>query len=184
MQPLPLALPGPADRSQAPHPLSFVVGERAGDRDLSGPSTHLFATSWRHRLFGLRPGPPPRRRRGFFFLFERNADLARCGERGNFRGRGFPRPFGNFPPRLFVFAPLCLLRGSLAGFLFSAPSPLFLFGSFTRFLLGPAPGLLCGLLFFLAAPVGFGESGTSARLFVGFAGIVHRADAPRLFFGG
>jgi hypothetical protein len=36
----------------------------------------------------------------------------------------------------------------------------------------------------LAAPVGFGESGASACFFVGFAGIVHRTDAPRLFFRG
>ena len=35
-----------------------------------------------------------------------------------------------------------------------------------------------------AAPVGFGDRGTSACFFIGFAGIVHRADTPRLFFCG
>jgi hypothetical protein len=185
VQTLALALPSPADRSQAAHPLSFVVGECTGDRDLSGAATRLFATSGHHRFFGLRPSPPSRRRRRPFFLFfKRNADLACGGKRRDFcRGR-LPRPFGDFAPRFFVFASLGLLLGSLASLLFGAPSSLFLFRFSVRFLLGPTPRLLCGLLFCLPAPVGFGKSSTSVCFFVGFAGIVHRADATRLFFRG
>jgi hypothetical protein len=36
----------------------------------------------------------------------------------------------------------------------------------------------------LATPVGFRDRGTSPCFFIGFTGIVHRADAPRLFFCG
>ncbi|HEY1886421.1 MAG TPA: hypothetical protein VGG86_10275, partial [Roseiarcus sp.] len=134
VQTLALALPSPTDRSQAAHPLSFVVGECAGDRDLSGPAPRLVATSGHHRFFGLRPGPPSRRRRRpFFLLLERNADLSRRGERRDFcRGR-LPGSFSDLAPRFFVFAPLCLLFRSLAGFLFGAPSPFFLFRFSMRF---------------------------------------------------
>ncbi len=83
-----------------------------------------------------------------------------------------------------VFASLCLLLGSLAGFLFGASSSLFLFRLFACFLLGLATCLLCGLLLPLAAAVGFGESGTSVSFFVGLTGIVQGADAARLLFGG
>jgi hypothetical protein len=76
------------------------------------------------------------------------------------------------------------LLGSLAGFLFGASPPLFLFRFFARFLLGLATCLLGGLLFPLAAPVGFGKSGTSMSFFVGLTGIVQGANATRLFFCG
>jgi hypothetical protein len=45
-------------------------------------------------------------------------------------------------------------------------------------------GLLCGLLFCLATPVGLSESGTSARFFVSFTSIVYGTNPPRLFFRG
>src|SRR6516165_4913662 len=182
--PLSLALPRAANRSQATHSLPFVISERAGHRDFSGPAARLVATSRRGRFFGLRPCPPPRRRRGLLLLFEGDADLARRGERSNFRGSRLPRPLGDLPPRLFVSASLRLLFGSLARFLFGAPAPLLLLGLFTCFVLSAAACLFCGLFFFLAAPVGFGDRGTSACFFIGFAGIVHRADTPRLFFCG
>jgi hypothetical protein len=76
------------------------------------------------------------------------------------------------------------LLGSLTGFLFGASPALLLFRFFAGVLLGLATYLLCGLLLPLAAPVGFGESGTSMSFFVGLAGIVKRADAARLFFCG
>src|SRR5207237_10828332 len=89
MQPLAFAFPGPPDRGQTAHPRSFVVSERARDRDLPGPAAHLFSTRQWHRLFCLWARPATRSSGGLFFLFlQRNAAFAGDGERFAFRGGG------------------------------------------------------------------------------------------------
>ena len=181
MQPLALALSRPADRGQAAHPLSFVAGERAGDRHLSGPAAHVFAAHRRHRLLDLGTGAPPRRRRRLLFLLDRNGDLARRSQRRHLCGRRLAGPLSHLAPRFLLLAPLRLLFGSLAGLLFGAAARLFLFDLLARFLLGPPARLLSGALFFLPAPIRFGESRQSPRFLVGLARILHGPGAPRPF---
>ena len=184
MQPLTFPFPGPSDRSQAAHPLSFVIGERTRDCNLSGPAARLVTASRYRWLLGLWARPAPWGSRRLLFLFlERNADLARCSECRDLGGRCLASPFGDLPPRFFIFAPLRLILRPLARFLFRASAPLVLLGPSTRLLLGPAARLLDCLFFLLTAPVRLRECDPPPDFLVGLARIMHGPNPARLFFG-
>ena len=183
MQPLALALPRPAHRSQAAHALAFIAGERAGDGDLSGSPAHFVARG-RDRLSDLRPGAAARRARGLFFLFGRQADLASRGECGDFGRSRFARPLGDLAPQFLLLAPLRFILGALARIFVGTAAILFLLDLCACFIFG-APAIFLGGTFFLLAPaVRLGECGATARFFVGLMSILHRAHAAGSLFVG
>src|SRR5690348_207458 len=104
MQSLALTLSRAADRSQAAHALSLLVGERASDRYLSGTAAHLVTTDRRRRFFDLWPGAPPRPSYRLFLLLQRNSHLARRSQRRYLGGRCLTGTLGHLAPRFFLFA--------------------------------------------------------------------------------
>jgi len=177
---LALALARPADRGEAPHPLAFILGQRAGDGNLAAAAADLVAARYRHRPSRLGSGAAARRHR-LFLLLGRHRDLACCGKRGDLCRRRLARPLGHLASRLFFPATLRLLLGALSGFLLGLPARLLFLGFSARFFLRLATDLLGDAFLLLTPAVRLGECRAPARLVVGLASILEGANAAGPF---